>query len=1144
MRNLRTPGVYVQEIPSSPPSVAEVSTAIPAFLGYTEKQPSTTAEKIAVRRIESMLHYEKLFGGPKITEASIEVKWENEAVESTGKASSSPSMKDLVVTQTKNRYHLYYAIKHYFANGGGPCYIVSVGTYDIVGNEEDFRNGFKELAKEDEPTLIVLTDAATTLDRDAYYSLVNSSLKQCHDLQDRFTLVDVIDEDSKGNRDADIRVTIDGFRNGIGTKNLHYGAAYYPWLETMIPVAFDEREVKVKALNMPDNHWTTRVEGLEITSKTENSSVSFKVDPLRSGTEKVHLQFNGNHMDIVMKAPLTEAEIVAGFEEWEQKGQSKAADQGFFVKMVNDKSNASLPGAQIARLDAYTKPYFLVDVGGQNGIRFKSKIGSDKIPFVKMVATDGEEAEFEIQYDQKNNTLVINIPKEQNTALAIAHACNKAPVFQATSLLVTVLGDGSAAIPVGEEVHELKEDVPELPLELELGSKGELIIVKEVHEEPSKVIIDTTKDKAALKVSGKNLLIEGTGSTPVKDILGLKAPKGWRLAARAASELSLDGIIPEKKLSFNSVKIWMGNLDGIELVSFGEPGGLVDSLGKYGLKLDADGKKLSVSDANKLKEELKKIPIISSNPQFLLWGGGEISADSNASLTDVDGKEFAWGSLPQMKVWTTQEINKINVELVEAPKAAMTLEANDLNLTLPKTLKLSEAILELNQLSLDQKLGFYFYPAGDLELKPEYFLPFFPIQTRQKPGSVSALLLSDALRLECRGDLLSVAVQTGTDGSIAFEMKDKTLFINLADKSAKAIADAFQKWNTHPGISLTLMDKKGTVKIPALPVTPLQDQTGLPFCVELGGEKGIQVECLSPGAVTVDSTPASGEVAFNLEKDSLTIQVPAGKTAMDLVAAFAKAKQADWHIYQLEDGSAQFSNDLLGPISIDDGTGGSKRDTSLDEIKFLLTGLYNEIKSKLNKIYVTLPPSAAMAGIYADVDRTRGVWKAPANISISNIKTAKVKINDELQEMMNIDATSGKSVNAVRFFPGKGHLVWGARTLAGNNNDWRYISVRRFVIMVEESIRLATAFAVFEPNTSETWLKVSSMIDSFLYGLYQQGALAGAKAKEAYYVHVGLGTTMDAQDIREGRMIVEIGLAVVRPAEFIVLKFSQKLEEA
>jgi uncharacterized protein len=145
---------------------------------------------------------------------------------------------------------------------------------------------------------------------------------------------------------------------------------------------------------------------------------------------------------------------------------------------------------------------------------------------------------------------------------------------------------------------------------------------------------------------------------------------------------------------------------------------------------------------------------------------------------------------------------------------------------------------------------------------------------------------------------------------------------------------------------------------------------------------------------------------------------------------------------------------------------------------------------------------------------------------------------------VNVDVSSGKSINAIRVFAGKGTLVWGARTLAGNDNEWRYVSVRRLYIYIEESVKKATEFVVFEPNNANTWLRAKTMIENFLSTLWRDGALAGAKTDDAYYVKVGLGETMTSLDILEGRMNIEIGLAAVRPAEFIILKFSHKLQES
>lgn len=208
------------------------------------------------------------------------------------------------------------------------------------------------------------------------------------------------------------------------------------------------------------------------------------------------------------------------------------------------------------------------------------------------------------------------------------------------------------------------------------------------------------------------------------------------------------------------------------------------------------------------------------------------------------------------------------------------------------------------------------------------------------------------------------------------------------------------------------------------------------------------------------------------------------------------------------------------------------------------TALYNEIRRVLNDQTVTLPPSTAIAGIYAAVDRERGVWKAPANVSLASVAGPSKKLREDENDHMNIDKLSGKSVNAIRSFTGKGTLVWGARTLAGNSNEWRYVPVRRLFNYVEESIQKATAYAVFEPNTAMTWLKLKTTVESFLEGLWRQGALAGDKIEDAFFVQVGLGTTMTSQDVLDGKIIIKVGIAAVRPAEFIVIEFTHKLQES
>jgi len=223
---------------------------------------------------------------------------------------------------------------------------------------------------------------------------------------------------------------------------------------------------------------------------------------------------------------------------------------------------------------------------------------------------------------------------------------------------------------------------------------------------------------------------------------------------------------------------------------------------------------------------------------------------------------------------------------------------------------------------------------------------------------------------------------------------------------------------------------------------------------------------------------------------------------------------------------------------------GAPSTPTLDTLLTSNSVVYYAAKNAIRNLGPVLPPSPAIAGVYANVDANRGVWKAPANISINSIYDVTDFVTDEEQATMNIDAGSGKSVNAIRPFNGKGILVWGARTLDGNSSEWRYVSVRRFFIMVEESTKKATMQFVFEPNDANTWTKIRAMIENYLTLLWREGALAGAKPEQAFFVKCGLGQTMTAQDILDGRLIVEIGMAAVRPAEFIILRFMHKLQES
>lgn len=198
-----------------------------------------------------------------------------------------------------------------------------------------------------------------------------------------------------------------------------------------------------------------------------------------------------------------------------------------------------------------------------------------------------------------------------------------------------------------------------------------------------------------------------------------------------------------------------------------------------------------------------------------------------------------------------------------------------------------------------------------------------------------------------------------------------------------------------------------------------------------------------------------------------------------------------------------------------------------------------EIKSFLSAIYINMPASPFMAGIYSRLDNATGVWTPPANVSPSGISGPLVNLTSKQQEGFNVDPTAGKSINAIRSFTGKGTLVWGARTNDGNSMDWRYVNVRRLFISMETDISKALEAYVFKPNVHNTWVEVKTMIESYLFGLYNAGAFAGTTPESSYQVLIGVGETMTDEDVLNGYMRVSIMVAPVRPAEFIVLTFSQ-----
>ncbi|MFG1609210.1 phage tail sheath family protein [Actinoplanes sp. NPDC049265] len=183
--------------------------------------------------------------------------------------------------------------------------------------------------------------------------------------------------------------------------------------------------------------------------------------------------------------------------------------------------------------------------------------------------------------------------------------------------------------------------------------------------------------------------------------------------------------------------------------------------------------------------------------------------------------------------------------------------------------------------------------------------------------------------------------------------------------------------------------------------------------------------------------------------------------------------------------------------------------------------------------YIRVPPSGHVAGVWARTDGARGVWKAPANEALRGVARLETEVTVGEQDLLN-----PKQVNCLRSFGANGLRIWGARTLASQDQAWRYINVRRLFIFVEETIRRGTQWVVFEPNDEALWGRVTRTIGAFLHQLWMRGALVGASPEQAFFVTCD-ETNNPPSSIDDGLLVVDVGLAPVRPAEYVIFRISQ-----
>jgi hypothetical protein len=297
------------------------------------------------------------------------------------------------------------------------------------------------------------------------------------------------------------------------------------------------------------------------------------------------------------------------------------------------------------------------------------------------------------------------------------------------------------------------------------------------------------------------------------------------------------------------------------------------------------------------------------------------------------------------------------------------------------------------------------------------------------------------------------------------------------------------------------------------------------------------------GTILLDSFPAptmpgsaandGGEGDAAAPGQASKVRRPGGSTRIDDDTAGTLTVTAD----RLNPKGARILTTYVDQIGVENGPLSTRQLT--EGLMETVPG-FKQLLSAIAATQGVLPPSGAMAGVWTANDIARGVWNAPANTGIATMIRPLLPVNDSDQQDLNVPV-QGLAVNAIRTFQGRGSLVWGARTLDSLSNDWRYVQVRRTMIYVEQSVKQALEAMVFRPNTPQTWVTVTSMIESFLHGLWSAGGLMGGSPGEAYSVLAGLGSTMTPDDVLNGVMRVQITLQMVHPAEFIELTFKQQL---
>ena len=377
MSTYKTPGVYVEEISTLPPSVAQVATAVPAFIGFTEKGPSGKVVKIS-----SMLEFRNTFGG--VAPSEFSVSFTKDA------SSQTTSITSVSNTDTEATSIFYYCMRHYFDNGGGNCYVVSLGAFSALStaNAASYTNALDLIRKVDEPTLLVFPEALS-LPQAAYYSVVNHALKQCAELKDRFTLMDVHTGDltTPAAIESELKTGAIFRSASLISEYLKYGAAYTPYLHTSYPYGYLETGIKVNETIINEKGSTS----LSIVADTSTITVNYNAAKPTAANKapSVRITFGDN--------TVTKPEFnINGSNTLEIKVVAYAAE-------VTGANASPEQGSTLAEIQAewakfVSKDQFELVFTGDTSQKIKSAVSNTTLDFPTkltdaILSTDGSEEE-------------------------------------------------------------------------------------------------------------------------------------------------------------------------------------------------------------------------------------------------------------------------------------------------------------------------------------------------------------------------------------------------------------------------------------------------------------------------------------------------------------------------------------------------------------------------------------------------------------------------------------------------------------------------------------------------------------------------------------------------------------------------------